>query len=197
MAVSILSSRTCGKTACGRSRSTPTTCSFGLVPPYRLPGSLAPSALGLAKARRPSTSVDSVQLAGLRPLRFNLIRYFGVLSSHSRCRARVVPSLFEPSRFAPEAAAGDQLELGFGSADSAASASAPSHGRSRWGWLLAHVFRADVDTCVRCGGPMRWVEVATEPAAIARLLAKHRVAPEPARARRTRTASGQLGLPFA
>jgi hypothetical protein len=128
---------------------------------------------------------------------FNLIRYFGVLSSHSRCRARVVPSLFEPSRFAPEAAAGDQLELGFGSADSAASASAPSHGRSRWGWLLAHVFRADVDTCVRCGGPMRWVEVATEPAAIARLLAKHRVAPEPARARRTRTASGQLGLPFA
>jgi hypothetical protein len=45
-------------------------------------------------------------------------------------------------------------------------------------------------------GPMRWVEVATEPGAIARLLAKHRVAPEPARARRTQTASGQLPLPF-
>jgi hypothetical protein len=191
------SSRPCARTARARWCSSQRTCWFGSAPARPHLGSLAPSALRLACARRPSTSVDSVQLAGLRPLRFNLIRYFGVLSSHSRCRARVVPSLFEPSRFAPEAAAGDQLELGFGSADSAASASAPSHGRSRWGWLLAHVFRADVDTCVRCGGPMRWVEVATEPAAIARLLAKHRVAPEPARARRTRTASGQLPLPFA
>jgi hypothetical protein len=47
---------------------------------------------------------------------FNLIRYFGVLSSHSRHRARVVPSVVEPPHFAPEAAAGDQLDLGFTSA---------------------------------------------------------------------------------
>ncbi|MBN1605895.1 MAG: transposase [Polyangiaceae bacterium] len=128
---------------------------------------------------------------------FNMIRYFGVLSSHSRHRARVVPSVVEPSRFVPEAVTGDPLELGFGSGGSSASALAPRQGRSRWGWLLAHVFRADMDTCVRCGGPMRWVEVATEPGAIARRLAKHRLASEPAPERRPRTASGQLLLPFA
>ncbi|MBN1606293.1 MAG: transposase zinc-binding domain-containing protein, partial [Polyangiaceae bacterium] len=37
---------------------------------------------------------------------------------------------------APEPAAGDQLELGFGSGGNA-SAPAPRLGRSRWGWLLA------------------------------------------------------------
>lgn len=31
--------------------------------------------------------------------------------------------------------------------------------RKRWAWLLAHVFRAHVDTCPHCGGPMRWVFV--------------------------------------
>ena len=134
--------------------------------------------------------------ASIPPPWFNMVRYFGVISSHSRHRARVVPSVVEPSRFAPEAASGDQLELGFGSADSAASASAPSHGRSRWGWLLAHVFRADLDTCVRCGGSMRWVEVATEPGAIARLLGKHGLAPEGEAERRARVASEQLRLPF-
>src|SRR5215510_321096 len=25
--------------------------------------------------------------------------------------------------------------------------------RNRWAWLLAHVFRADLDICPRCGGP--------------------------------------------
>jgi len=138
--------------------------------------------------------------ACIPPPWFNMTRYFGVLSSHSRYRARVVPSVVEPSRFAPEAAPGDQLELGFGSGDRSASASvpasAPRHGRSRWGWLLKHVFRADVDSCERCGGPMRWVEVATEPGAIARLVAKHGLASEPQAERRARAASEQLGLPF-
>ncbi len=30
--------------------------------------------------------------------------------------------------------------------------------RNRWAWLLAHVFAADVETCPRCSGPMRWAE---------------------------------------
>lgn len=25
------------------------------------------------------------------------------------------------------------------------------------GWLIGHAFRADVDPCTRCGGPMRWM----------------------------------------
>ena len=61
---------------------------------------------------------------------------------------------------------------------------------------MKHVFRADVDSCERCGGPMRWVEVATEPGAIARLVAKHGLASEPQAERRARAASEQLGLPF-
>jgi hypothetical protein len=131
---------------------------------------------------------------------FNMVRYFGVLSSHSRHRARVVRSVVERSRFVPQPASGDQLELGFGSDDSSAFASVPAsepkHGRSRWGWLWAHVFRADVDTCVRCGGPMRWVEVATEPGAIARLLGKHPLPPENEAERPAPVATGQLRLPF-
>ena len=125
---------------------------------------------------------------------FNMIRYFGVLSSHSRHRARVVPSRLDPSRFKPEPASGDQLNLAL---DCDASASdRPRPTRSRWGWLLRHVFRADVETCARCGGPMRWVEAATESSAIARLLAKHELGPEPLSKRPAVPRYGQLPLPF-
>jgi hypothetical protein len=51
--------------------------------------------------------------------------------------------------------------------------------RRPWAWLLRHVFEVDVTTCPRCGGVTPWLEAATTPAAIARLLAK-------ARARATR-----------
>ncbi|MBN2196052.1 MAG: hypothetical protein JW751_24765 [Polyangiaceae bacterium] len=37
---------------------------------------------------------------------------------------------------------------------------------------MRHVWEVDVSTCTRCGGPMKWVEVATEPHAIARVLAE-------------------------
>jgi hypothetical protein len=39
-------------------------------------------------------------------------------------------------------------------------------------WLLRHIWQVDVGTCSRCGGPMKWVEVATEPDAIRRVLAE-------------------------
>jgi hypothetical protein len=129
--------------------------------------------------------------ATVPPPWFNMIRYFGVLSSHSRHRARVVPSSTTRSRFSPEPATGDQLELAWG----ANTKTAPRSKRSRWGWLLRHVFRAEVDTCQRCGGPMRWVEAATEPAAITRLLAKHGLGPQPPPTRPLPT-PGQLPLPF-
>src|SRR5690606_18525878 len=103
--------------------------------------------------------------SAIPPPWFNMIRYFGVLSSHSQHRACVVPKRTDPSRFRPPAAAGDQLELGFGSAD--ANTAVRTSGRSRWGWLLRHVFRADLDTCSLCGGPMRWLEATTEQTAIA------------------------------
>ena len=130
--------------------------------------------------------------ATVPPPWFNMVRYFGVLSSHSRHRARVVPSEVDPSRFALEPALGDQLELALDS-DAIRETRA---GRSRWGWLLAHVFRADLETCPLCSGPMRWVEAATDESAIARLLAKHGLAPEPHRQTTTLVPFGQLPLPF-
>jgi hypothetical protein len=102
---------------------------------------------------------------------FNMVRYYGCLSSHSALRREVVPK-------APPALAnlllGDddaQLELGFGEGDD--DNDAPRATRRRpWAWLLRHVWEADVSTCPRCGGPMMWLEVATEPDAIRRVLAE-------------------------
>jgi hypothetical protein len=113
---------------------------------------------------------------------------------HSRHRAHVVPKRIDPARFAPPAAAGDQLSLRFDSGHEAASV--PASRRSRWGWLLRHVFRAEVDTCQLCGGPMRWLEAATRHADITRLLAKHGLGPQPPPKPPVPVPFGQLLLPF-
>jgi hypothetical protein len=44
--------------------------------------------------------------------------------------------------------------------------------------MFEHVFAADLDKCRRCGGPMRWAEVASTPDAIARRLAAHGFGPQ-------------------
>ena len=134
--------------------------------------------------------------ATVPPPWFHRVRYFGVLSSHSRHRAQVVPSQVDSSRYTPEPAVGDPLELAL---DSDAIRETTT-GSSRWGWLLRHVFRADLETCPRCGGPMRWVEAATGPEAIARLLAKQGpkqgLGPQPPPLRPPELGPGQLRLPF-
>ena len=56
---------------------------------------------------------------------------------------------------------------------------APEPRRKPWAWLLRHVFAIDVSTRPRCGGATRWLEAATKPDAIARLLAKHGLGPRP------------------
>jgi hypothetical protein len=127
--------------------------------------------------------------AAIPPPWFHMIRYFGVLSSDSSERSLVVPESTAPHtrhRFTPPPAAGDQLELegmvgGVGAVGGQDGAEPqPSRaGRSRWGWLLRHVFRQDVDTCVHCGGAMRWTEVATKSSDITRLLARHGLGPDP------------------
>ena len=51
-------------------------------------------------------------VASVPPPRWHLLRYFGVISSHSRLRSEVVPhSPADPSATAPPPAPGDQLEL--------------------------------------------------------------------------------------
>jgi hypothetical protein len=110
-------------------------------------------------------------VAAVPPPRWHLLRYFGVLSSHSSRRSLVVPKpSADVTAHKPPPAPGDQLEL-LGDKD---DAPAP---RKRWAWLLAHVFAADVETCPRCSGPMRWVEVANTRAQITRLLAEHGLGP--------------------
>ena len=133
--------------------------------------------------------------ASVPPPRLHLVRYFGVLSSHHALRAEVTPSPApEPGRFTPPPAPGDQQSLPLHSPD----AKAPRSGRSRWGWLIAHVLLADVEHCARCGGPMRWVEAATSAEAIARLLAKHGLGPRPPPPSRSAyRADGQLSFGFA
>jgi len=104
------------------------------------------------------------------------VRYFGVLSSHSKFRSEVVPKPPQDSTaFKPPPASGDQLEF----PKLNAQTDDPRPSRKRWAWLLAHVFRADLDTCVRCGGPMRWLEAATTEQAATSLLAKLGLAPQP------------------
>lgn len=86
--------------------------------------------------------------AAVPPPRFHLLRYFGLLSSHSRARREAVPRPPpDPSAHAPPPAPGDQLELGL---DEHADTEPPT--RKRWAWLLRHVFQADFDTCPRGGG---------------------------------------------
>lgn len=128
-------------------------------------------------------------VAAVPPPRFHLLRYFGVLSSHSSLRREVVPHPpADPSATAPPPAPGDQLELGL---DAEKAEPAP---RKRWAWLLRHVFQADLDTCPRCGGPMRWMEAAGTQEAARDLLARLGLGPRPPPAPRPHPL-GQLELP--
>ena len=83
-------------------------------------------------------------IAAIPPPRFHLARYLGALSSHSKLRSEVVPKPPQDSAaFKPPPASGGQLE--FPKLNAQPDDARPS--RKRWAWLLAHVFRADLDTC--------------------------------------------------
>jgi hypothetical protein len=100
----------------------------------------------------------------------------------------VVPEPPDDDAHQPASAEGDQLEL-FGEDHTSTRIGT----RHRWSFLLKHVFRAEVEHCTRCGGPLRWAEVATGEA-VDRLLVEHGFAP---RAPPVRTVPfGQLTLPF-
>lgn len=128
-------------------------------------------------------------VAAVPPPGQHQVRYFGVLSSHSLLRGEIVP---QPPDIEPAPTAGDQLPLGFEEDEAAGAGEKP---RKPWSWLLRHIFQVDMDRCQRCGGKMRWVEAATTPEAVNRLLADHglgpRAPPEP-----LPPIVGQLCLPF-
>lgn len=81
---------------------------------------------------------------------------FGVLSSHSSYRSRVVPEPPDDTTcHRPAPAVGDQLDLLDEQDD--CSSETP---RYRWAWMLAHVFRADLESCPKFGG---WQGYAPQP----------------------------------
>ena len=121
------------------------------------------------------------------PPRFHMIRYHGVLSSHAKARAEVVPHVEEPAVQLP-------LFVRDTTTERDPDVLAPEPRKKPWAWLLRHVFEIDVSTCPRCGGPTRWLEAATKPDAIARLLAKHGLGPRPPP--RRSAPRGQLRLAF-
>ncbi|MEM1034491.1 MAG: transposase [Myxococcota bacterium] len=101
------------------------------------------------------------------PPRMHMVRYHGVLASRSKLRAEVVPEPSTPEVDPMQLQAELELELGD-----------EHHPRRKpWAWLLRHVFEEDVSICPRCAGPTSWLEVATEPDAIARAMADHGLAP--------------------
>jgi hypothetical protein len=78
-------------------------------------------------------------IAAIPPPRFHLVRYFGLLSSHSALRSEVVPKpRLDPTAHTPAPAPGDQLELLTHAGD------IPPSTPKRWAWLLKHVFSADL-----------------------------------------------------
>ena len=145
-----------------------------------------------------AVTYDPMQLiarlvAAIPPPRSHLIRYFGVLSSHANARSEVVPKAPEDQgRFAPPPAPGDQIALPF-----VGDRSHDRVTRKRWSWLLRHVFAADLEHCPRCGGPMRWAQVALKTSDIARLLEAHGLdAQGPPVSKPPPPPKGQLQLPF-
>ena len=126
------------------------------------------------------------------PPGFHMVRYHGLFAPNAKLRAEVVPA--PPSGAAPKLPTAPQLELDLWGPTATARPR-----RKPWAWLLKHVFAEDLAACERCGGPTRWLDVATEPDHIAALLARHELDPParspPTRARR-RLPSGQLELGF-
>jgi hypothetical protein len=88
------------------------------------------------------------------PPRFHTVRFSGVLSSHAKLRAEVVPGRRESPAH--------QLVLpllGRGMAKVCAKPKMPS--RAPWSKMLARVFKVDVTVCPVCRGPMRIIEFVT------------------------------------
>jgi hypothetical protein len=130
------------------------------------------------------------------PPGFHMIRFHGVFAGHAADRADVVPR----PELEAEASAAPPKQLAFagiGDEDDADDERTPA--RKPWAWLLRHVFKIDVTLCPFCEGRMRWLEVATTPDDIARLLAREGLGPRPppsprARRRRRRAPFEQLAL---
>ena len=119
------------------------------------------------------------------PPKTHRIRYHGVLASHHRLRASVVPK--PPENTKPE-----QLRL-FGPRIRTTGRGAKH--RIEWAELMARTLGADPLICPKCGDKMRIVAFVTRPASIAAHLRWRGMTPEASPANRPR-GPPQLELPF-
>ena len=145
----------------------------------------------------PALDLVSRLCALVPPPGFHLTRYAGVLSSHARWRAEVVPkAVMDPSLCKPQLSLFDSR--GHKPAPAAQPEPRPAAGRKPWAWLLRRVFAADLSVCPRCGHtPMRITAVALTAKAIEQALVRHGLAARPPPPGPTPEELGQLALSWA
>jgi hypothetical protein len=129
------------------------------------------------------------------PPRMHLTRFHGVFAPAAKLRPDIVPRRTHDPELDPP----QQLSLfdptGHRPAPPAQTEPTPSPaGRHPWAWLLRRVFAVDLTVCERCAGRVRIVEVAITHDAIARVLARHGLGPQPPPVPQ-RPLPGQLRLP--
>jgi hypothetical protein len=127
------------------------------------------------------------------PPGFHLTRYAGVLASHASLRPEVIyKGRADPELLQPQLSLFDQS--GLQPAPAAELDPAPPPGRRPWAWLLRRVFAVDISVCPHCSGSMKITEVALTTDAIARVLARHGLGPQPPPRPPSPPPPGQLGL---
>ena len=94
-----------------------------------------------------------------------------MLASNAALRAEVVPGYakkVERSDVTNDTAQGELFGDEMAQRFEEKCAKKPT--RHPWAWLLRRVFAMEVLVCVHCAGKLRLVEIATEPAAIKRII---------------------------
>ncbi|HRI67904.1 MAG TPA: hypothetical protein PK156_26885, partial [Polyangium sp.] len=126
---------------------------------------------------------------------FNMIRFYGVLAPNAKLREQVVASA-KPYVPAPENTELEPLQLPlFGKKFDEPEANVSHKRRKPWAWLLKHVFAIDVNVCPKCGGRMKWRQVALTPYAIGDGLSRAGLSAR-GPPKRKRAPLGQLSLPY-
>ena len=120
------------------------------------------------------------------PPRFNLARYYGILSGRHRLRPSVIPDFCDTEpRQLSLLEKRNRLELTFlpgpGRSNKPERSPPRDSSPSRIGWakLLARVFAIDIERCPNCPGSLKPIEAVTDPDKIAMLLHGARPPPRP------------------
>ena len=126
---------------------------------------------------------------------FHMIRFHGVLAPNAKIGEQVVGSA-RPYVRPNENTVPNPLQLPlFGTDIDEPGADVGHRRRKPWAWLLEHVFAIEVNVCPKCGGRMKWHQVALTADAIREGMARAGLAAR-GPPKRKRAPLGQLSLPF-